>query len=317
MNRFVFAIFLAGSACPAQSDVEQVDALIASAGAETNPEAKAMLLRRAHATALTIGDHAKKANLLTKVRKDLHRVDPNWAKELRARDLASRDLVVEALSDIKNGWTRMARVLLDLADRLEPGSGVEARAKLGEGGDDGPKLESLHDIHFGEPFLPMGDTGWSIEPTQIVSPKLQGKTVLLGSSTVLSENFTIEAEFVFGEKPTKLAIAFGYTPEGHYHLFEVHSAQHVAELRLFRWDGRQMLDLGRQLATFTRAERAGFLPLRIRVEGNELNGSVGAIESVSGKSGVDTIEGRFGFFASKDSPNQDSFRARLVSVQDR
>ncbi|MCA8943344.1 MAG: hypothetical protein KDB80_12345 [Planctomycetes bacterium] len=280
---------------------------------ESGPEAAALLLRAAIRESNRIVDDSARRNLQTRLESKMHDIDPIWGDEARARIRGSRALALEAKNEIKRGWRRVASVLLDAADRLAPGSAREVRRELGDVDEATTATLSLHATHFGTHTNPMGESGWQVGADEIVSPPLQGKTIMLVGNTELRGKFTLDSEIRLGVEPTKVAILFGYTPEGHYHLFELHSDLNVAELRLFRWDGRQMVELGRQLATLTRAERAAWLPVSVQVDQTAIEGRIGDIEQVRGTTSTE-VAGQFGFFASKDSRNQDPIHVRLTSV---
>lgn len=287
-------------------------------------EPAAAALRRALAQVAQLKKPSDRRTLQKKIENLLKSIDPRHASAGRSCAAASRALALAAEADIKRGWLRYARRLTDAAHRIVPGSAAEQRQALIAADQAGARDAtsstrggSLFERWFREHDQPMGESGWTVSADRATSPPTRGRSIMIASSKSLdAKRYTLKVAVRATAAPGKFAVVFGLTEELQYHLLELRSDLGFAELRLFRWDGRQMHEFGSQLVTLTRAERSGWLPLTIEVDGQKVRGIVGdGIEEVRGTTRADKIAGKIGLFVSGDSRHEKPIDFRLTDVE--
>ncbi len=282
-------------------------------------EVAARLLRDLRLDVLAFSDGPRRHKLMGELEALLAQIDPDEAAVRKGQEASARSLLEQGQSYSRRRWARAALAPLEIAAQLSDEVAgrklAEARTAAGNQGSGGTPVT---DEWFakGTKFLSFGE--WKLTPGSIASPKLDQASVGFASGKETGKSYSASMEMLVNCIPGKAGLVFGLKPTGEdYYLLELRHTPPYSALSLMHYNsvsGHFDGLLDRAFFT-TDQERAGFVDVGVRVNGDRLEVWAGELCRAETRASTVDIAGRIGLFVSGNSPCKDPVVFRNLRVE--
>jgi len=314
------ALLLALWPAEGKSQLEQSEALVYNAeiSLQQDKEAACRWLTQAFWQLKDAPDpgHGAKRRLRKRLESLLRRADSKALGRLRRTSQTADSLYKSAQSYREKGWTETAVDLLEQVQALQPGRAREELMQLRRQIAADPNRFLFGHLASAErPYL---DAEWQQAAGWLESPPYQaGKRgqsrALIGWQHVVGDA-DLHAEIGMPDGPGKAAFLFGCKNHGsEFYMVELVHLSPGTEVVLRRWQGGKFRDLGSSDGVLPEEFRTGFLPIDVLIRGVTISVCVGDLPLIRATTQA-PVEGKVGFFVSKDTANLEPARFRHLRI---